>query len=73
MVMQRIVRNTDISLPWFRLSWYSFLDIDIWFVILQKAHLDPVTESLPEELNELVNKMETKQQEIISCVNKLKQ
>lgn len=37
------------------------------------AHLDPMTESLPEELNELVNKMETKQQEIISCMNKLKQ
>lgn len=37
------------------------------------AHLDPVSESLPEEVNELVNKMETKQQEIISCVNKLRQ
>lgn len=40
---------------------------------IKMAHLDPLTESLPEELNELVNKMETKQQEIISCVNKLKQ
>lgn len=40
---------------------------------IKMAHLDPVTESLPEELNELVNKMETKQQAIISCVNKLKQ
>lgn len=37
------------------------------------AHLDPVSESLPEEVNELVNKMGTKQQEIISCVNKLRQ